>query len=109
MPNGCDVVEDMSGAGWVRVGEVEFAIVELETWRDSRGPLAVAMNAALTPFTPYRLSGFASADAAEAADQERVGQLVTIFDSWSAESQPQWYIEAADPFPAGVAERLGAV
>ncbi|MDX6482927.1 MAG: hypothetical protein QOE95_698, partial [Gaiellaceae bacterium] len=22
---------------------------------------------------------------------------------------PQWYAEAADPFPAGVAERLGAV
>src|SRR5207342_2461583 len=40
MPNGRDVVEDMADAGWTRVGEVEFA-VELETWRDSREPLAI--------------------------------------------------------------------
>jgi hypothetical protein len=66
------------------------------------------MNAALAPFMPYWLSGFASADEADAADQERVGHLVTIFDAWAAESHPQWYTEAADPFPAGVAERLGA-
>ena len=107
MPNGRDVVEDMAGAGWARAGDVEFA-VELDTWRDSRGPLAAAMNAALAPFMPYWLGGFASADEAGAADQERVGQLVTIFDAWAAESHPQWYTEAADPFPAGVAERLGA-
>jgi D-amino peptidase len=107
MPNGGEVVEDMAGAGWARVGEVEFA-VELDTWRDSRGPLAAAMNAALAPFMPYWLSGFASADEVDAADQERVGHLVTIFDAWAAESHPQWYTEAADPFPAGVAERLGA-
>ena len=48
-------------------------------------------------------------DEADAADQERVGHLVTIFDAWAAESHPQWYTEAADPFPAGVAERLGGV
>ena len=107
MPNGREVVEDMAGAGWARVGDVEFA-VELDTWRDSRGPLAAAMNAALAPFMPYWLGGFASADEADAADQERVGHLVTIFDAWAAESHPQWYTEAADPFPAGVAERLGA-
>jgi D-aminopeptidase len=107
MPNGHEVVEDMAAAGWGRVGEVEFA-VELDTWLDSRGPLAAAMNAALAPFMPYWLSGFASADEADAADQERVGHLVTIFDAWAAESHPQWYTEAADPFPAGVAERLGA-
>ena len=97
-----------AGASWARVGDVEFA-VELDTWRDSRGPLAAAMNAALAPFIPHWLSGFASADEADAADQERVGQLVTIFDAWAAESHPQWYTEAADPFPTGVAERLGAV
>ncbi len=108
MPNGRDVVEDMGGGGWARVGDVEFA-VELQTWRDSREPLAVAMNAALAPFMPYWLSGFASAAEADAADQERVGQLVTIFEAWAAESHPQWYTEPADPFPAGVAERLGAV
>jgi D-aminopeptidase len=107
MPNGRDVVEDMAGGGWARVGDVEFA-VEVETWRDSRGPLAAAMNAALAPFMPYWLSGFASADEADAADRERVGHLVTIFDAWAAESHPQWYSEAADPLPAGVAERLGA-
>ena len=39
MPNGRDVVEDMAGAGWARAGDVEFA-VELDTWRDLRGPLA---------------------------------------------------------------------
>jgi D-aminopeptidase len=108
MPNGRDVVEDMAGGGWERVGDVEFA-VELETWRDSREPLAVAMNAALAPFMPYWLGGFGSADEAAAADQERVAQLVTIFDAWAAESHPQWYAEAADPFPAGLAERLGGV
>jgi D-aminopeptidase len=107
MPNGRDVVEDMAGGGWARVGDVEFA-VELDTWSDSRGPLATAMNAALAPFMPYWLGGFASADEADAADQEQVTQLVTIFDAWAAESHPQWYIEPADQFPAGVAERLGA-
>ena len=105
MPNGRDVVEDMVRAGWKRVGDVEFA-VELETWRGSRDALAAAMNAALAPFMPYWLGGFASADEADAADEERVGQLVTIFDAWAADSQPEWYTEAADPFPAGVAERL---
>ncbi len=106
MPNGREVVEQMAGAGWARVGDVEFA-VELETWRDSRDALAAAMNAALAPFMPYWLGAFASADEAAAADQEGVGQLVTIFDAWAAESQPQWYTEAADPFATGVAEQLG--
>jgi len=40
--------------------------------------------------------------------KERVAQLRTIFDAWAAESHPEWYTEAADPFPAGVAERLGS-
>ena len=106
MPNGRDVVDDMTGAGWTRLGDVDFA-VDLETWRDSREPLAAAMNAALAPFMPYWLSGFASADEADAADQERVQQLVTIFDAWAAESQPQWHTQPADPVPAGVAEQLG--
>jgi D-aminopeptidase len=107
MPNGRNVVEEMAGAGWARVGDVEFS-VEVATWPDSRGPLAAAMNAAVSPIMPYWQAGFASADEAAAADQERVGSLVTIFDAWAAESQPQWYTEAADPFPAGVAEQVGA-
>ena len=106
MPNGRDVVEEMASAGWARAGDVEFA-VELETWPDSRGPLAAAMNAAVAPFVPYWQTGFADAGEAAAADQDLVGSLVTIFDAWAAESQPQWYTEAADPFPAGVAEQLG--
>ena len=106
MPNGRDVVEAMAGAGWTRTGDVEFA-VELESWRDSREPLAAAMNAALAPFLPYWLGGFAGPDEAAAADPDRVAQLRTIFDAWAAESQPQWYTEAADPFSAGVAEQLG--
>jgi hypothetical protein len=105
MPNGRDVVEDMVAGGWERVGDVEFA-VELETWQDSREPLAAAMNAALAPFLSYWLGGFAEAAEAAAADQERVGQLVVMFDAWAAESHPQWYTRAADPFPAGVRERL---
>ena len=87
MPNGRDVVDDMAVAGWARVGDVEFA-VELERWPDSRGPLAAAMSAAVAPFMPYWLTGFASADEADEADRNRVGQLVTIFDAWAAESQP---------------------
>jgi D-amino peptidase len=106
MPNGVDVVEAMAAAGWTRTGDVEF-VVELESWRDSREPLAAAMNAALAPFLPYWLSGFAGPDEAAAADQERVSQLRRIFDAWAAESQPQWYTEAADPLPAGVAQQLG--
>jgi D-aminopeptidase len=105
LPNGGEVVDEMTSAGWKRVGDVEFA-VELGTWPDSRQPLAVAMNAALAPFVPYGLSGFDSADDAAAADQRRVGQLVTIFDAWAAETHPEWYTQPTDPFPAGVAERL---
>ena len=105
LPNGRDVVEAMAAAGWTRTGEVEFA-VELESWRDSREPLAAAMNAALAPFLPYWLGGFAGPDEAAAADPGRVALLRTIFDAWAAESQPQWYTEPADPFPAGVAEQL---
>ena len=33
--------------------------------------------------------------------------LRLIFDGWADESQPEWYTEAADPFAAGVGERLG--
>ena len=105
MPNGRNVVEAMAGAGWARVGDVEFA-VELETW-PSRGPLAAAMSAAVSPFMPYWQTGFANAGEAAAADQDLVSSLVTIFDAWAAEPQPQWYTEAADPFPAGVSEQLG--
>ena len=76
MPNGGDVVEEMAAAGWTRTGDVEFA-VELESWRDSREPLAAAMNAALAPFLPYWLGGFAGPDEAAAADQERVALLRT--------------------------------
>ena len=54
------------------------------------------MNAALAPFLPYWLGGFAGPDEAGAADQERVAQLRLIFDAWAAESQPQWYTEPAD-------------
>ena len=104
MPNGSDVAGELGGAGWQRVGEVEFAI-ELEAWPDSREPLAAAMNAALSPFLPYWVSGFASADDARAADQERVAALLAILDAWANESQPQWYTTATDPFPAGVARR----
>ena len=107
MPNGGDVVEAMAGAGWTRTGEVEFA-VELESWRDSREPLAAAMNAALAPFLPYWLGGFAGPDEAGAADQERVAQLRLIFDAWAAESQPEWYTEPADPFPGRRRRRLAA-
>jgi D-aminopeptidase len=105
MPNGRDVVDELADVGWARVGDVEFA-VELETWRDSRGPLAAAMNAALAPFMPYWLGGFVSAEEAAAVDQERVGDVLTIFDAWAAESHPQWYQQAADALPAGVAGRL---
>ena len=101
MPNGSDVVDELAAAGWERVGEVEFA-VEVETWADSREPLAAAMNAAVSPFMPYWLGGFDSADEARNADQVRVGQLRTIFDAWAAESQPDWYTKAADPLPADV-------
>ncbi len=107
MPNGREVADEMTTAGWERVGDVEFA-AELESWRDSRALLATAMNAALAPFVPYWLSGFANAAEADMADRERVENLVTIFDAWAAESHPEWYTEAADPFPPGVSDRLAA-
>jgi D-aminopeptidase len=100
MPNGSEVAAQMLDAGWTRVGEVEYA-VDLESWRAAREPLAAAMNAALTPFMPYWLGGFASAEAAAAADQARVEQLGTIFDAWAEESHPEWYSEPAAALPAG--------
>lgn len=100
MPNGVDVADQMTGAGWTRVGDVEFK-AQLETWRDARELLAAAMNAALDPFVPYWLGSFDSADAAAAADRERVEELRRIFDAWARESQPEWYTEPADPLPIG--------
>ena len=105
LPNGGEVAEDLAAAGWMRAGEVEFA-VELDSWRDSREPLAAAMSAAIAPFLPYWLSGFANAEEAAAADRKQVGRLELIFDAWAAQSQPEWYTEAADPFPPGVAGKL---
>jgi D-aminopeptidase len=102
MPNGSDVADQMVESGWTRSGEVEFA-AELRTWGDARELIAAAMNAALVPFMPYWLGSFDSAEDAAAADQQRVEQLRLIFDAWAAESQPQWYVAAADPLPAGVA------
>lgn len=105
MPNGSEVADQLLEAGWTRSGAVEFS-AQLRTWRDARELLAAAMNAALVPFMPYWLGGFASADEAAAADQGRVEQLRLIFDAWAGESQPEWYTAPADPMPAGVAEQL---
>jgi len=107
MPNGDAVADEMLEAGWSRSGQVEYS-AQLRTWREARELLAAAMNAALVPFLPYWLGAFESADEAAAADQRRVEQLRLIFDAWSAESHPQWYEAAADPMPAGVADRLAA-
>ena len=62
-----------------------------------------AMSAALVPFMPYWLGGFDSAADAAAADHERVAELRLIFDAWAEESHPQWYSDATDPLPGGVA------
>jgi D-aminopeptidase len=105
MPNGGEVAEQMLEAGWTRSGEVGFS-ARLGTWREARELLAASMNAALVPFLPYWLGGFASAEAAAAADQERVELIRVIFDAWAEESQPEWYSEPADPFPAGVRDAL---
>ena len=98
MPNGSDVADQMLDAGWSRVGEVEFS-VELVSWQDAREPLAAAMSAALAPFMPYWLGGFASAEAAAGVDRADVEQTATIFDAWALESQPEWYGESAPPLP----------
>jgi D-aminopeptidase len=105
LPNGNEVVEQMTLAGWERVGEVEF-VAQLETSDDTRELLAAAMNAALEPFLPYWLGGFDSANDAAAADQRRVEQLRLIFDASAEESHPQWYTQPADPLPSGIAEQL---
>jgi D-aminopeptidase len=105
LPNGHEIADDLTAAGWTRTGEVEFA-VEVDSWRETREPLAAAMNAALAPFLPYWLTGFASAEEAAALDQERVAALRTIFDAWADDPQPHWWTEAADPFPAGVTSQL---
>jgi len=107
MPNGREVVDEMRAAGWTRTGDVEYAI-ELATWGDAREPLAAAMDATFAPYVPYWLGGFASADEAAAADAERRNVLTTIFDGWAAESEPDWFTEAADPFAAGVAAQISS-
>jgi D-aminopeptidase len=99
MPNGAEVTEPMAKGGWTRTGDVEFG-VELSSWSDAREPIAAAMNAALTPYTPYWLGSFASAEDAAAADGERVRRLREIFDAWAAADEPEWYSEAASALPA---------
>lgn len=98
LPNGDAVGETMAAGGWARIGEVEYAI-ELESWEAARAPLDAAMGAGLAPFVPYWLGSFDTAEDAAAADQERVAVAREVFDAWGAESQPQWYSEAADPLP----------
>jgi hypothetical protein len=49
------------------------------------------MNAAMAPILPYWLGGFADAEAAREADQNRVDQLGGIVDAWAAETHPEWY------------------
>ena len=105
MPNGREVAEQMIAAGWTRRGDVEFE-ARLDGWVDARELLAAAMSAALVPFMPYWLGGFDSAGDAAAADQERVAQLRLIFDAWAEQSHPEWYSDATDPFPGGVAAAL---
>jgi D-aminopeptidase len=107
MPNGHEVVEQMTAAGWRRAGDVIFE-AHLATWFDAREPLGAAMSAALQPFLPYWLGGFDSAEQAAQADQERVAQLRLIFDAWAEESQPEWWEERADPLPPGIAQALAA-
>jgi D-aminopeptidase len=107
MPNGHEVVDQMTAAGWARTGDVTFA-VDLGTWAEAREPLAAAMSAALAPFVPYWLGGFDSAEQAAGADQERVAKLRQIFDAWAEESQPEWWEERADPLPAGIAQSVSA-
>jgi hypothetical protein len=107
MPNGHEVVEQMTAAGWGRAGDVSFE-VRLATWADARELLAAAMSAALEPFLPYWLGGFDSAEHAAQADQERVARLRLIFDAWAEDSQPEWWEERADPLPPGIAHALAA-
>jgi hypothetical protein len=98
----------MEAAGWSRSGDVTFDI-RFKKWADTREPLAAAMTAALAPFVPYWLGGFDSAEDAAAADPDRVAQLRLIFDAWARTSEPQWWEERADPFPAGVAQTLASL
>jgi D-amino peptidase len=105
MPNGNEVAEQMTAAGWTRASDVEFA-AELEVWSDARELIAAAMGAALAPFMPYWLGGFDSEEDAAAADQQRVDHLRRIFDAWAEESHPQWYTQPADPLPSGIADQL---
>jgi D-aminopeptidase len=105
MPNGNQVTEQMTAAGWEHAGEVEF-VAQLERWDDARELLGAGMNAALAPFMPYWLGGFDSAQDAAAADQQRVEQLRLIFDAWAEESHPQWYTRPAHSLPSGITEHL---
>lgn len=98
MPNGHEVVDQMTGAGWSRTGDVTYA-VQLTSWLDAREPLAAAMNAALEPFLPFWLGGFDSAQEAAEADQLRVAELRLIFDAWAERSEPQWWEQRAHALP----------
>ena len=82
MPNGAEVVEEMEGGGWTRVGDVEYA-VELGSWSDARAPIVSAMNAAIAPFLPYWQRGLSTAEAAAAADREKAQQLSAVFGAWA--------------------------
>jgi D-aminopeptidase len=90
MPNGADVLELMTSAGWQRTGDVEFG-VELESWREARDPIRAAMGAAISPFMPYWFGDLTTSALAERADPETAATLASSIESWARESQPEWW------------------
>jgi D-amino peptidase len=89
MPNGSEVAELMTSAGWERVGQLEYA-AELERWRDASGLLDAAMGAAFAPLAPDWFDQLTTAEAAAGADREQATRLADSVVAWGSQSQPEW-------------------
>ena len=83
-------MEEMEGGGWIRVGDVEYAV---DAGATCRGGGDERRDRAFSP-TGRAVS---TAEAAAAADQEKARQLSARIGTWASASQPAWFTAAA-PF-----------
>ena len=74
----------MQAAGWTRAADTRF-IIQLSRWADARDPLAVAMGAAMAPFSDtFTALDLTSPQAFAQQDHERLNRLTSLFLDWTA-------------------------
>lgn len=69
----------MQAAGWTRAADTRF-VIQLSHWADARDPLAVAMGAAMAPFSAtFTALDLTSPQAFAQQDHERLNRLTALF------------------------------